>query len=271
MFAHAALAARIEHAEARLTAALATGVLSPPPRIRDVGNGVSVLTRPGSPINKIVGLGFDGVVEDATLAAIEASWRERGEAMRVELSTLAEPGLAEKLTARGYRLTGFENVLGLPLVHHAPAPPSGISVEVTSSSTERDWKETVITGFLHPDGTGVTADEVSREALESVMDDFHRAAGLTRCVARLGGQPAGAATLRLDAGVALLCGTATLPQFRRRGVHRAMVEARLELAKAAGCDIAVLTAAPGSQSHANAHKQGFSLLYARAVLVRSWS
>jgi GNAT superfamily N-acetyltransferase len=73
--------------------------------------------------------------------------------------------------------------------------------------------------------------------------------------------------VRLD-GVAILCGAATLPGHRRRGVQTALLATRLALAARSGCDIAVVTTQPGSKSQQNAHRQGFSLLYTRAVLVR---
>jgi len=36
-----------------------------------------------------------------------------------------------------------------------------------------------------------------------------------------------------------------------------------------GCDVAVVTTQPGSKSQENLQRQGFELLYTRAVLVRS--
>ena len=39
----------------------------------------------------------------------------------------------------------------------------------------------------------------------------------------------------------------------------------------AGCDIAVVTTLPGSKSHENVQRQGFELLYTRAVLVKEVS
>ena len=270
MFASPALAARIEHAEARLTRALAAGVLDPPALVRDLGGGISAVTRPGSPLNKIIGLGFDGEMDDRALSAVESDWRERREAARVELASLASPSLAPFLTARGYRLQGFENVLGLALASRPAAPQTSVTVETVREGDDSSWLETLITGFAHPDGTGVTSEVVPRDALAPVMEDFRRAAGMVRSLARVDGRPAGAATVRLDSGIAQLCGATTLPQYRRRGVQRALLEARLALASATGCDIAILTTAPGSQSQANAQKQGFALLYARAVLVREW-
>ncbi|MBO3749811.1 hypothetical protein J5X84_27335 [Streptosporangiaceae bacterium NEAU-GS5] len=51
-------------------------------------------------------------------------------------------------------------------------------------------------------------------------------------------------------------------------MHTALLSARL--ADAAGdCDMAVVTATPGSKSQQNAQRQGFHLLYTRAVLVKS--
>lgn len=35
-----------------------------------------------------------------------------------------------------------------------------------------------------------------------------------------------------------------------------------------GCDVAVITVQPGSESQQNAHRQGVDLLYTRALLVR---
>ncbi|HEU4420820.1 MAG TPA: GNAT family N-acetyltransferase, partial [Planctomycetota bacterium] len=55
---------------------------------------------------------------------------------------------------------------------------------------------------------------------------------------------------------------------RRRGIQAALLRARLADAARAGCDVAVITTQPGSKSQANAQRQGFSLLYARAILVK---
>jgi len=52
-------------------------------------------------------------------------------------------------------------------------------------------------------------------------------------------------------------------------VQSALLAARLEIAGQAGCDVAVVTTQPGSKSQENVQRQGFELLYTRAVLVRS--
>lgn len=94
------------------------------------------------------------------------------------------------------------------------------------------------------------------------------APGFSRYLARRGGAVAGGASLRVGDGVAQLCGAATLPGHRRRGVQTALLLSRLDRAREAGCDVAVVTTQPGSKSMENVQRQGFQLLYVRAVLVR---
>jgi len=65
------------------------------------------------------------------------------------------------------------------------------------------------------------------------------------------------AEMRLCYGVAQLCGAATLPAHRRRGVQSALLASRLHDAARQGCDIAVVTTQPGSKSQQNVQRQGF--------------
>lgn len=274
LFASTELAARIERAEVGLLAAGAEAVRRRRPGLEvyaeDLGGGLATWTGPDSPLNKVAGLGFAGPLDEAALTRVEERLLARGGGVRVELSTLAEPGLAALLTRRGYTLAGFENVLGLVLEGWS-APPAAGSVAVTRSGDHEfaTWLDTVVTGFATPDLQGVPSDESPpREALERVIGDLAAAEGFSHYLARRQGRVAGGASLRLGGGVALLCGAATLPEHRRRGVQGALLATRLVEARAAGCDVAVVTTQPGSKSQENVQKQGFDLLYTRAVLVR---
>jgi GNAT superfamily N-acetyltransferase len=189
--------------------------------------------------------------------------------VRVELSTLGHPSLGALLTRRGYRLVGFENVLGRALSPFPASAVSGVEVRECAGSESSAWLETVLAGFAHPDEQGVASDEsFPREVVEAAMRDMTGVAGYAAFLARRAGAVAGGGSLvRLD-GVAILCGAATLPAHRRRGVQTALLESRLALAAASGCDVAIVTTQPGSKSQQNAQRRGFALLYARAVLVR---
>jgi len=274
LFADLELAARVERAECRLLAdaAAAAGRRDPQARVlvAPIAGGVAVWAGPDSPLNKVAGLGFAGPVEDAALDAVEHALAERATAPRIELATLAESGLAARLTRRGYQLAGFENVLALRLPAPLPAAdPGDIEVRESPAAELELWLDVVVTGFAHPDGQGVGAHEqFPREALERVIGDLGSSRGFVRYLARRGGEPAGGASLRHDAGVAQLAGAATLPGHRRRGVQSALLGHRLARAAEAGCDLAVVTTEPGSKSQRNVQRQGFELLYSRAVLVR---
>ena len=60
----------------------------------------------------------------------------------------------------------------------------------------------------------------------------------------------------------LFCDTAFAHRIERAET-RLIVDAR-----AAGCDVAVITTQPGSKSQQNAQRRGFNLLYTRATLVK---
>jgi ribosomal protein S18 acetylase RimI-like enzyme len=79
---------------------------------------------------------------------------------------------------------------------------------------------------------------------------------------------AGGASFRIAQGVAQLTGAATAPAHRRRGVQSALLSTRLADAAAGGCDIAVVTTQPASKSQQNVQRQGFDLLYTRAILLK---
>ena len=78
---------------------------------------------------------------------------------------------------------------------------------------ERDlWVDASITSFLDGDTEGAQADELPpREAFEGPIKDVMDVPGFQRYCAWIDGQLVGTATLRIDHGLAQLCGAATLP------------------------------------------------------------
>jgi GNAT superfamily N-acetyltransferase len=275
MFCSSELAARIDRAEMRLSMGIAGTVARRSPEARvlvsPIAGGHAVFAGAGGPANKSIGVGFGAAIDEVALEVIEGEWRDRGEPMRFELSTLADPSLAPLLTTRGYRLTGFENVSGRAIAAADTLPdlPPGVTVEDVPADDYREWMEVTLDAFCAPDGSAPNEEHYPRELLEAVMADFVATPGFTRYLLRVDGLAAGEATMRLDDGVAQLCGAATLPAFRRRGIQSLLFRWRLAIARAAGCDLAVVTTQPGSKSQANALRQGFSVLYTRAILIKA--
>src|SRR4051794_7921423 len=234
-----------------------------------IAGGLACFSGDGSPLNKVVGLGFGGVPDDTALDDVETAFASRGSATQIELTHLADPEIGVVLTNRGYRLVGFENVLGRALDGDADhVTPAGITVRGSGDDEFDAWLDVVVDGFAHPDLQGVPSHEdFPREAIESATRDM-AAAGCTRYVALCDGEIAGSASVRLTDDVALFTGAATAPAHRRRGVQTALLSRRLADAAAAGCTIAVVTTAPGSKSQQNVQARGFHLLYTRAILVK---
>jgi GNAT superfamily N-acetyltransferase len=275
MFADSSLAALIDRAEGRMCAGLCRYVASIRPAIRtlvsDIAGGCAVYAGPRSPMNKMIGIGFDGPLDIDVLEEIEAEWRDRDEPVRVELSVLADVAVAPALSRRGYILHGFEDVLGRTLDHIEPATNPSVAVEMMDPADAPTWADIALAAFLNLDGTGRVADSPERHEIEEILTDMATAPGFQRYLAWIDGRPVGEANLRIDGRLAQVAGAGTLPAYRGRGVQKALLHRRLVDARAAGCELAVVTTAPGTRSQANVMRRGFSLLYARAVLIRAWS
>jgi GNAT superfamily N-acetyltransferase len=273
LFADRELARRVEAAESHLSRAVVDAVHA---RGGDafalpIGGGVAVFTGVGSAVNKVIGVGFDDVPADAVWDEVERKYAERHCQVRVEIATLAHPDIPARLSRRGYVLMDFENVLAFDLSRPSPAAndtADAAPVVARDADSPEQWMDVVIEGFSSPDGTPRSSEAFSDEALRQVYVDFAASPEYVRYVARVEGALAGGAAMRLSGDIAQFCGAATLPAFRRRGVQSALLRRRLDDARAAGCALATVTTQPGSKSNRNAQRQGFELLYPRAVLVK---
>src|SRR5919107_293580 len=273
LFCDTALAERVERVEAELIARASEAAdrrkIGTAGFVIRIAGGVATFAEEGSPFNKVAGLGFGGVPSVAALDEIERAFAACGAPVQIELAHLADPAIGALLTDRGYRLVSFENVLGLALEGEAErATPPGVEVRASGDDEFGLWLDVVADGFAHPDTQGVPShEEFPREVLERAVRDVV-AAGVMRYVALRDGVIAGGASFRMAEGVAQLTGAATAPVHRRRGVQSALLSTRLADAAAGGCDIAVVTTQPASKSQENVQRQGFDLLYTRAVLVK---
>ena len=272
LFCDTTLAERIERAETQLVAEAARaahrrndgrGFVLP------LAGGVACFAEPGSPFNKVAGLGFAGIPDPAALDEIERAFATCDAPVQVELAHLADPAIGALLTDRGYRLESFENVLGRALRDEPECVrPPGIEIRPSGDDEFDAWLDLAADAVAHPDSQGVPwHEEFPRDIYIRAERDM-AAAGVVRYAAVRDGVLAGGAGLRIADGVAQFAGAATAPAHRRHGIQAALLSARLVDAAAAGCDVAVIVTQPGSKSQQNAQRRGFDLLYTRAVLVK---
>lgn len=271
IFPNESLAMRIERAESRLVADGVSPSLRAEDRafVREICGGVAAYSFPGSPFNKVAGLGFAGPLDAAALASVESEYRARRAPVCVEIATLADPATVRAFSNRGYRVMGFEDVLGLTLRSTDVFPTTEIEIRRDEDDANLDsWCERMVEAFSVADSQGVASHEsFDRLTLLRAIRDAANNDATHRFLARLDGANAALASLGIRDGIAQLCGSATLPRFRRRGLQTALLHARLAHASAAGCDLAVVTTLPGSKSQENAMRAGFQRLYTRVILV----
>jgi GNAT superfamily N-acetyltransferase len=259
------LARRVELAEAEVAVEGANTLMAMRPdagtAVEHIAGGYAVYCGANSPVTQAVGLGLNGPVSSEEFDRLEEFFFSRGEPVRAETSPLADASLFVLYRERGYGVTEFSNVMVRPIEFGERWPGSpGIEIRKANRDEMDLWTLTVAQGFA--ENYPVTED------LIQVMKVFALSPGMECYLARVDGKVAGGATLSLRGNIAGLFGASTLADFRRRGVHTALLRTRLQRAAEARCEIGVSLAQPGSHSQRNITKLGFRTLYTRVKFER---
>jgi hypothetical protein len=255
IFADAPLARRLEAAEAANARGCSNG---PGTAYLEMGGGCAIFVGAHSPLTQAVGLGLNGPVAQAEIRAIEVFFRSRGAKVVVDLCPLASPGLLELLADRGYRPTSFNNVL----VKRLPGTEIALTPRVRRAIADEGdlWSHTVGCGFFDQ-------AELTTEEMDVGRAIFAMPGALCYLASSENGEPAGAAALAVRDGVATLFADSTIGRFRRAGLHRELIAARLYEGLARGCDLATASTLPGSGSQRNYERLGFEVVYTKITLV----
>lgn len=274
VFGSVPLVARIEAAEVRLMRAFGEAAVAlehPGAFVEPLAGGLAVSGGPASPISKVLAIGFAEMPDETALRDLESKYAAAEVEVVFEIATLADLSLVRNLEGRGYRLQRTELVLGCALPCASVAPPVPEDVVIADAPDVAVWTRVSVDGFSAseaPEGRDAAAEVHGREAVARAAQLFARG-DVRRYLATRAGVPAGAASLRVDEdGIAQCCGATTLLEHRHRGIQTALLYHRLAAASDAGCALAVVTTEPGSRSHANAQRHGFTPLYSRLVLSR---
>jgi len=217
-----------------------------------------------SPLTQAFGLGLDGPVTEADLVAMEQFYRAHVAAVNIETCPLADPSLLRLLNERSYRPIEYSNVFARELTKDDalawPDPGSTVHVRRPGQDEAESFSLLVAKSFFEN-------GNVSPEFLDVIVCPFY-AAGAFFFLAEVDGVSAGGAMMSIHRGVASLGGAGTLPDFRNRGVQKALLLARLAQATQLGCDLAMVATAPGSGSQRNVQRLGFSVVYTRTKFIR---
>jgi len=257
-----ALASRLERAEGRANVASVEARAAADPRVGatwiEVDGTLAMFDGPGSPITQTFGLGMSAAPTTEALDAIESFFSSRGADTMHETCPLGDPTLLRLLPERGYRPIEQSTVLYQPL---KSTMDSELDDDARRSVRVTREDEALLWATIGSRGWGSTPE------LAQFVLDFGRiyatAAGMTCFIAEWEGQPAAAAALSIQDGVAILAGASTIPEFRSRGLQTVLLRARLAHGARVGCDLAMMAALPGSGSQRNAERRGFRIGYTR--------
>jgi GNAT superfamily N-acetyltransferase len=254
IFADATLARRLEAAEATNARGCCA---ADPANVLEIAGGCAIFVGAASPLTQAVGIGLNGPISCEQIDELEAFFRSRGGAVSIDLCPHADPGFLEALGARGYRVTEFNNVLVRRL--------EGVEIAFTprirrALASEADvWSYTVGQGFFEQ-------PELTTEEMDVGRAIFAMPGALCYLAATDTGQLAGGSALAVYDGLAMLFADSTIPAWRRAGLHRELIAARLNEAIARGCGMATASTLPGSASQRNYERAGFQVAYTKVTM-----
>ncbi|HYW53530.1 MAG TPA: hypothetical protein VE826_06145 [Dongiaceae bacterium] len=201
----------------------------------------------GTQLDYVFGAGTTRPLREDDLAVVEEFYAARAHPARFELdeTVLARDGAL--LRERGYSSEdGTLAILEGPTLDGAP-PAARIAVRTTTD--RRAWTALAARAF---------ADTASDADLLRRTLHVEAAAVQVLAIASVDGVDAGAGALAVHGELALFSGAAVLPAFRRRGVHAALLAARLGLAHDRGAARAALKTRAGSPVERSAARFGFA-------------
>ncbi len=205
-------------------------------------------------IGHVLGAGSTRPLRPDDCAVVEDFYGSRAAPVRFELDAAVLERDGALLRDRGYADEG-EPLAVLEGAVAAGPGPAGIAVRTTAD--RRAWVELLGRAF----------DELPGNTFGRTLQ-ANAAAAQVLVVATVDGVDAGAGALGINGDTAILYSAAVLPPFRRRGVHRALIAARLGFAAARGSSNAVLKTMSGSPAERSALGLGFSRTSLRRRLRR---
>jgi GNAT superfamily N-acetyltransferase len=243
----------------RLEAADAANAACAAPHSINIAGGVAAFAGCGSPLTHAIGAGMRGAVTGAELDDIEMFYRARGSAVNIDLCPLADPSFIELVGRRPYRVVEFNNVLARRLAER-PAFDGG--VRQAAPHEMELWAQTTARGFFEHAAPSHEELEIGRA--------LFRMSGAAAWIAFVDGVAAAAGAAAVRDGLLTMFGDSTLPAYRGRGLHRAMINARLSWGVDRGCDMAMAATLPGSASQRNYQRASFQIAYTKLNMQRDW-
>ncbi|HEV3311307.1 MAG TPA: GNAT family N-acetyltransferase [Chloroflexota bacterium] len=207
---------------------------------------------PAPLFNRVIGIGRSGPVDGAALDRLIERYRSYELPFQIQLlPSSRDPRIRKFLAECGLTLQPASPILALkPDLWQRVTQPPGVTVEELANLDDGSFSWVLLESFEMP-------IEVKDWVMKLAAFD-----GVTNFLGRVEGRPAGTGMLVEESGVAGLYSGGVLEQFRRRGLHRALIAKRVETAFSRGHDLLMSeTEAEGNQSFRDLARQGFEIAY----------
>ncbi|MDI1351610.1 MAG: GNAT family N-acetyltransferase, partial [bacterium] len=207
---------------------------------KDINGGSACFAGYDSFLSQVVGWGFSTQPKhyETEIEHIENFYDSLHHSrIDIELCPFVGNDLVVFLSQRGYGISELNNVSLLALKDYKPHffADDGIVVKQVSAGDLDEWSKRAAQGFGYP------------EAQEQFFRYAH-ALGTAVFAAYEGNKIIAVATVALHGDVGDMAVASTLPAYRRRGLQKRLLNARLEFMQQKGAELATVTTAPGTIS-----------------------
>jgi hypothetical protein len=199
--------------------------------------------------------GVHGLEDPAELPRVLEFYATTGQPCWIDVPPYAGTALTDALCRAGFRPASHSSVM-----YAAPIPdlaPHSADITLIGAGELDAFLDTMNAGFGVP--------EAMLPALRRNQSFWPHVATWHLRVARIDGVPAAAAVLSRHGRIGYLAAASTLPRFRNRGLHAALLAARLVLARRHGCELITGQAAAGSVSQCNQQRTGLTIAHTKTV------
>jgi GNAT superfamily N-acetyltransferase len=221
----------------------------------DIAGGAASWIEAVAPLTRSIGVGLDQPISEAEIVVMDEFFESRQAPSVVEISSRAHPDNWNLLRRAGFTLVKTESVLFRQLEDAEDFPLAPVT-QALADERER-WAELLVTAFTDRDSLPPGAD-IRLGRVFSGFDSF---------LAWDEGKAAATGALILQDGLAFFAADATLPRHRRRGLQRALIQKRLEVARKAGATFAFVDVLNGTGSEQNYLNCGFYPAYQRLTFL----
>ena len=216
--------------------------------------GVLMFVSPHSPLTQTLSFGVSQPVSAKDLEFAREFFASRGAEFRFRLTPFTHPTLFDAISNLQLTFEGTGVQVFRTLTHGPKAEPSAI--ETRPIEKQGDWLKLFSSAFYG----GACNPEVEELGLTIFHSNRTHILG-----AWVDGTLAGGATVSFHNQLASLNAACTLPEFRGRGIQKALIKTRLAMALENHCSMAMSSVTPASISLHNYLREGFEIAYFTTV------